>query len=160
MAASFIDLRSDTVTQPTPQMRQAAFEASVGDDGMGEDPTVGLLEERFAARVGKQAAVFVPSGVMANQIALRILSKPGDTIASGRRQHVVGYELGGLGETPRFSFRHSTIQRDASISMNSLKYSKATATTFPRSPRSLSRTRTWLRGDAPGLLISCDDFPR
>jgi len=105
MAASFIDLRSDTVTQPTPQMRQAAFEASVGDDGMGEDPTVGLLEERFAARVGKQAAVFVPSGVMANQIALRILSKPGDTIASGRRQHVVGYELGAAGRNASIQFQ-------------------------------------------------------
>jgi threonine aldolase len=89
-----VDLRSDTVTRPTPAMRRAMAEAEVGDDGYGEDPTVNALEERFAARVGKPAALFVPSGTMANQIAVRVLAAAGTTVVAGRRQHVVAYELG------------------------------------------------------------------
>ena len=90
----FIDLRSDTVTQPTPEMRAAMVDAVVGDEGFGEDPTMRSLEERFAALVGKEAAVFVPSGVMANQIAVRILTQPGDLIIAGRSQHIVSFEYG------------------------------------------------------------------
>jgi threonine aldolase len=92
--ADLVDLRSDTVTRPTPAMRRAMAEAEVGDDDYGEDPTVRSLEETFAARVGKPAALFVPSGVMANQIALRILTAPGSAVVAGRRQHVVSYEFG------------------------------------------------------------------
>jgi len=91
---AFIDLRSDTVTQPTPEMREAMAVAAVGDEGFGEDPTVRILEERFATLVGKEAAVFVPSGVMANQIAVRILTQPGDLIVAGRSQHIVSFEYG------------------------------------------------------------------
>ncbi len=89
-----VDLRSDTVTQPTPAMRQAMAKAEVGDDDYGEDPTVRALEEAFAERVGKPAALFVASGVMANQIALRVLSRPGTAVLAGRRHHVVAYEYG------------------------------------------------------------------
>ncbi len=89
-----VDLRSDTVTQPTPAMRRAMADAEVGDDDYGEDPTVRALEETFAARVGKPAALFVASGVMANQIAIRVLSGPGTAVVAGRRQHVVAYEYG------------------------------------------------------------------
>ncbi len=89
-----VDLRSDTVTQPTPAMRRAMAGAVVGDDDYGEDPTVRRLEETFAARVGKPDALFVPSGVMANQIAVRVLSTPGTAVVAGRRQHVVAYEYG------------------------------------------------------------------
>jgi threonine aldolase len=89
-----VDLRSDTVTRPTPAMRRAMAEAEVGDDDYGEDPTVRALEETFSARVGKAAALFVPSGVMANQIALRVLTTPGSAVVAGRRQHVVSYEFG------------------------------------------------------------------
>jgi threonine aldolase len=89
-----VDLRSDTVTRPTPAMRRAMAEAEVGDDDYGEDPTVRALEETFSARVGKPAALFVPSGVMANQIAVRILTTPGSAVVAGRRQHVVSYEFG------------------------------------------------------------------
>ena len=89
-----VDLRSDTVTQPTPAMREAMARAVVGDDGFGDDPTVRELEERFAALVGKEAAMFVPSGVMANQIAVRILTRPGDVIVAGKSQHVVSFEMG------------------------------------------------------------------
>ncbi len=78
-------------------MRRAMAEAVVGDDGYGEDPTVRELEQRFAHRVGKPTAVFVPSGVMANQIALRCLTRPGDVVLTGRRNHVVLYELGAAG---------------------------------------------------------------
>ena len=93
-STGFVDLRSDTVTRPTPEMRRAMAEAEVGDDGYGEDPTVNALEEAYAARVGKPAAVFVPSGTMANQIALRVLCRPGGLVVAGRRQHVVIYEAG------------------------------------------------------------------
>src|SRR5580692_7056241 len=88
------DLRSDTVTRPTPAMRRAMAEAEVGDDDYGEDPTVRALEEAFAQRVGKPAALFVASGVMANQVAVRVLSSPGTAVVAGRRQHVVAYEYG------------------------------------------------------------------
>jgi threonine aldolase len=98
-----VDLRSDTVTQPTELMRSAMASAVVGDDGFGDDPTVRELEERFAALVGKEAAIFVPSGVMANQIALRVLTRPGDVILAGRTQHVVSFELGA-------SARNSSVQ--------------------------------------------------
>ncbi len=89
-----VDLRSDTVTRPTPEMRRAMAAAEVGDDVYGEDPTVNALEEAFAARVGKDAAVFVPSGTMGNQLALRLLAPPGSAVVAGRRQHVVVYENG------------------------------------------------------------------
>ena len=89
-----VDLRSDTVTQPTRAMRDAMATAVVGDDGSGEDPTINELEARYAKIVGKEAAVFVPSGVMANQIAIRVNTRPGDVIIAGRDQHVVSFELG------------------------------------------------------------------
>jgi threonine aldolase len=89
-----VDLRSDTVTRPTPEMRRAMAEADVGDDVYGEDPTVIALEEAFAQRVGKEAALYVPSGTMGNQIALRLLTAPGTAVLAGRRQHVVIYENG------------------------------------------------------------------
>jgi threonine aldolase len=89
-----VDLRSDTVTRPTQAMRRAMTDAEVGDDDYGEDPTVRTLEEAFADRVGKPAALFVPSGVMANQIAVRVLTTPGTAVVAGRRQHVVAYEFG------------------------------------------------------------------
>jgi threonine aldolase len=89
-----VDLRSDTVTRPTPEMRRAMADADVGDDEYGEDPTVNTLQDEFAARLGKEAAIYVPSGTMANQLALRLLTRPGDLIIAGARQHVVVYELG------------------------------------------------------------------
>ena len=92
MTDGFVDLRSDTVTRPTPEMRRAMAEADVGDDVYGEDPTVNALQEAFAARVGKEAALFVPSGTMGNQLALRLLTRPGTGVVAGRRQHVVVYE--------------------------------------------------------------------
>ncbi|HXX91762.1 MAG TPA: GntG family PLP-dependent aldolase [Acidimicrobiales bacterium] len=94
MSSGLVDLRSDTVTHPTNAMRRAMAEAEVGDDGYGEDPTVRALEEAYAGRVGKPAALFVPSGTMANQLALRVLAPPGSTAIAGRSQHVVAFEDG------------------------------------------------------------------
>ena len=94
MGHRLIDLRSDTVTKPTDAMRRAMASADVGDDAYGEDPTVRELEELFAGQVGKEAALFVPSGTMANQLALRVLARPGTLVVAGRRSHVVAYENG------------------------------------------------------------------
>lgn len=91
---SIVDLRSDTVTRPTDAMRRAMAAAEVGDDLYGEDPTVRELEETFAARVGKEAALFVPSGTMGNQLALRLLARPGTTVLLPRRSHIVVHENG------------------------------------------------------------------
>lgn len=89
-----IDVRSDTVTRPTPAMRQAMAEAEVGDDAYGEDPTVNALQELYASMVGKEAALFVPSGTMANQLAVRVQAVRGTSVVAGRRSHVVAYENG------------------------------------------------------------------
>jgi threonine aldolase len=92
-----VDLRSDTVTRPTAAMRRAMAEAEVGDDGYGEDPTVRALEEAFAERVGKEAALLVPSGTMGNQLALRLHGRPGTTVLAGHGSHVVAYEQAAAG---------------------------------------------------------------
>lgn len=89
-----IDLRSDTVTKPTPEMRRAMAEAEVGDDVYGEDPTVNLLQERAAEIFGKEAALFVPTGSMGNQIAVKLHTKPGDEVVIEERGHIFNYELG------------------------------------------------------------------
>ena len=89
-----IDLRSDTVTRPSAAMRRAMAEAPVGDDQYGDDPSVNLLQERIAALLGKEAALFVPSGTMANQIGLKLLTCPGDDVILGHETHMVWHESG------------------------------------------------------------------
>jgi threonine aldolase len=91
---SRIDLRSDTVTRPSPAMRKAMARAEVGDDVFGEDPTVNRLQERAAERMGKEAALFVPSGIMANQLAVRLLTHPGDEVIIEAQAHIFHYEAG------------------------------------------------------------------
>jgi len=91
-----IDLRSDTVTKPTPAMRTAMANAEVGDDVYGEDPTVKRLEERVAALLGKETALFVPSGTMANQVALAAQTRHGDEVIIGVGAHCWRYESGAL----------------------------------------------------------------
>jgi threonine aldolase len=93
-----IDLRSDTVTAPTPGMRQAMAAAEVGDDVYGEDPNVNALEERVAAMFGHEAAVFVPSGTMGNQICLRLLVPPAGELLCDADAHIVTYEGGGAAQ--------------------------------------------------------------
>jgi len=99
-----IDLRSDTVTKPSPGMRRAIAEAEVGDDQYGEDPSVNLLQDRMAALLGKEASVFVPSGTMANQIALKILTRPGDDVVLGQETHMVWHETGAGGANAGIQF--------------------------------------------------------
>jgi threonine aldolase len=89
-----IDLRSDTVTRPDAGMRRAMAEAEVGDDVFGDDPTVNALQVRLAALLGKEAALFTPSGTMANQLALRCHVQPGDEVLLDRTCHMVNYESG------------------------------------------------------------------
>lgn len=91
-----IDLRSDTVTQPTPAMREAIARAEVGDDVFGDDPTVLELEQRTAEILGKEAALFVPSGTMANQVAVRCHTEPGDQILLDAQSHIYYYEAGAI----------------------------------------------------------------
>jgi threonine aldolase len=96
MAAPPIDLRSDTVTRPSEGMRRAMYNAEVGDDHRGEDPTMRALEERAADILGHDAAVFVPSGTMGNNIALRVVAERGTEVLADSECHVVSYEMGAL----------------------------------------------------------------
>lgn len=91
-----IDLRSDTVTKPTPEMRRAMAEAEVGDDVFGEDPCINRLQEMAAQVLGKEAALFVPSGTMANQLCIKVHTQPGDEIIMERTNHPFNSESGGL----------------------------------------------------------------
>ncbi|MGB9772538.1 MAG: low-specificity L-threonine aldolase [Bacteroidota bacterium] len=92
MSAQIIDLRSDTVTKPSLEMRRAIAEAEVGDDVFGEDPTVNRLQERVAELLGKEAALFVPSGVMGNQVSLKVHTQPGDEVILEYDAHIFNYE--------------------------------------------------------------------
>ncbi len=91
----FIDLRSDTITQPTPEMRRAMAEATVGDDVFDEDPTIGELERETAKILSMPAAVYMPSGTMTNQVALRCHTEPGDEVVMCENAHIYFYECGG-----------------------------------------------------------------
>ena len=93
-----IDLRSDTVTQPSPAMRRAMAEAVVGDDVYRDDPTVRKLEQRAAALMGKEAGLFVSSGTLGNLLALMSQTERGDEIIAGRHSHIVTHEVGGAAQ--------------------------------------------------------------
>ena len=95
MSDRVVDLRSDTVTRPSDGMRQAMAEAKVGDDVLGDDPTVRVLEERMASLLGKEAALYVPSGTMANLLGVLAQTSPGDEIILDRNCHIINYEAGG-----------------------------------------------------------------
>src|SRR6187401_2127687 len=90
-----IDLRSDTVTRPSQPMREAIAAAPVGNDQYGEDPTTNELQDRIAAILGKEAALFFPSGTMTNQVAVRVLTRPGDEVIASRECHLGWHETGG-----------------------------------------------------------------
>ena len=94
-APATIDLRSDTVTRPTAAMREAMMAAPLGDDVLGDEPTVQVLEAKIAAILGKDAALYVPSGTMANQLAIRTVCEPGDEIVAHKDSHIIHYETGG-----------------------------------------------------------------
>jgi len=99
-----IDLRSDTVTRPTQGMRAAMAAAPVGDDQFGEDPTINELQARMAALLGKEASLWLPTGTLSNQVALRALTKPGDDVIVSRESHAVWHETGGGGANAGVQF--------------------------------------------------------
>src|SRR5262245_50055942 len=102
---SYIDLRSDTVTKPTPAMRRAMAEAEVGDDVYLEDPTVNRLQERVAEIFNKEAALFLPSGTMGNQICVKLNTRPGTEVILEERSHIYNYEMGASAVLSGVTFR-------------------------------------------------------
>ena len=165
--ADLVDLRSDTVTHPTPAMRRAMAEAVVGDDDYGEDPTVRALEEAFAARLGKPAAVFVPSGTMANQIAFRVLAAAGTAVVAGRRQHVVSYEYGAAARNSGGAVPSPSTTATACSTPDDVRWAgRRPRTTSRRSRSSASRTPTWRRraprgrrSDSAAVAAAAGDVP-
>lgn len=115
-----IDLRSDTVSKPSDAMRTAMANAPVGDDVFGDDPTVRLLEQRAAEIVGKEAALFVPSGTMANLVALLTHTRPGDEVILGDESHIFQYELGGVARLGGLITRPLTNLEDGSMQLSAL----------------------------------------
>ncbi|MGL6040087.1 MAG: threonine aldolase family protein, partial [Deefgea sp.] len=107
---SILDLRSDTVTQPTPAMRMAMANAIVGDDCYGDDPTVIQLEQEAAAKLGKAAALFVPTGTLGNQLAIFTHCQAGDEVIVGDDSHIVWHEVGAAGVISGVQLR--TIESD------------------------------------------------
>jgi len=91
-----VDLRSDTVTRPTPEMLQVMASAPTGDDVFGEDPTLARLEARCAEMMGHEAGLFCPSGTMTNQVAIQVHTRPGDEVVCDRLSHIYNYEGGGI----------------------------------------------------------------
>lgn len=96
MKKMIVDLRSDTLTKPTPGMLEAMMTAEVGDDVFGEDPSINALQKKMAAMFGMEAALFVPSGTMANQIAIKVHTQPGDEVICDQLSHIYNYEGGGI----------------------------------------------------------------
>jgi threonine aldolase len=103
--SALVDLRSDTVTRPSAAMRQAMAQAEVGDDVYGEDPSINALESEVAELLGKQAGLFVPTGSLGNQLALRLLAKPGQEIVCDVRAHIARAELGAAAAFSGITFR-------------------------------------------------------
>ena len=150
-----IDLRSDTVTSPSPAMRQAMAAAPVGDDQYGEDPSVNRLQERIAELLGKEAALFVPSGTMANQIGLKILTRPGDEVIVGDEAHIVWHESGRRGG----EFRRAVYRRRP---WRIIHRGRFAGRLQAARAISCSRRRRWWRSRTPitAAAVSCSRRPR
>ena len=138
----FVDLRSDTVTRPTAAMRKAMYEAEVGDDAYGEDPTVARSKSGTQRGWESPPPCYVPSGVMANQLAIRVLAKRRALVIAGRRQHVVAYEDGAAAENSGVQF-HTLPDEDGTISPAGIRW--AIEACKPPHARTLSR----MRGEHP-----------
>ena len=158
---ALIDLYSDTLTKPTGAMRRAIAEAEVGDEQKGEDPTVNRLQAMVAELLGKEAAVFLPSGTMCNEIAIKVHTRPGDAILADRQAHLFASEAGGpafhsgvlvkpstasAASSPRSRWpRPSRPARTTSRARVSSASSRRTTSAAARSGRSIAcaRSRTW-----------------
>lgn len=115
---NLIDLRSDTVTQPTPGMRDAMLSAPTGDDVYGEDPTVRQLEQTLAAQLGLQAGLFVPSGTMSNLLALMAHCERGDEYIAGQLSHAYKYEAGGAAVLGSIQPQPVEMETDGTLDLN------------------------------------------
>ncbi|WKZ35345.1 MAG: low-specificity L-threonine aldolase [Anaerolineales bacterium] len=119
----YVDLRSDTVTKPTPEMREAMAEAEVGDDVYMDDPTVNKLQEQAAAMLGKQDSLFVPSGTMGNLLALLVHCQRGDEVIVGEKSHVYMNEAGGMSALGGIHPRPLMNQRDGTLLLEDIRAS-------------------------------------
>jgi len=115
-----IDLRSDTVTKPTPEMLKFMTEAEVGDDVFAEDPTVSAFEEKVSAMFGMETGLFVPSGTMSNQLGIKVLTNPGDEILIDHKGHIFNYETGGAGFLSGVQI-HPIYGRNGKLSVDHIK---------------------------------------
>ena len=131
-----VDLRSDTVTHPTPEMRQAMFEAEIGDDVYGEDPSVNRLEAMAAERLGKEAAVFVASGTMGNLVSVLAHAGRGDEIILGDKAHIFRSEAGGVSALGGVAFQ--TIPNDERGMIDPDDVADAIKPAKPSKPKSTS----------------------
>jgi threonine aldolase len=116
-----IDLRSDTITHPTGEMRRAMYEADIGDDVYGEDPTVNALEEMAAQVLNKEAALFTPSGTMSNLLAVLTHTRPGNEILLGSEAHMFWYEVGGASAVGGVVMRTLPNNKDGQIALNDIE---------------------------------------
>ena len=116
-----VDLRSDTFSKPSPEMRRAMADADVGDDVFGEDPTVNRLEEMAAERLGKDAALFVVSGTMANLVSLLVHCGRGDEVLLGNRSHTFFYEQGGCAALGGIHPRTLVNQPDGTLGLHDIE---------------------------------------
>lgn len=161
-----IDLRSDTVTQPTAAMRAAIASARVGDEQLGEDPTVLELEERAAAFLGQDAAVFLPTATMANQIAIRILAAPGEELIAEETSHVLVYEQGGVsalsGVVPRglpgLNGRFDTAQLRAAFRDPTSAHMPYTRVAWIENTHNESGGRAWPIKHLEEVVSSCHEL--
>lgn len=147
------DFRSDTMTAPTPSMRRAMAEAKVGDDVWGEDPTVRELEQLAAAMLGKERAVFVPSGTMANQIAIHVHCRPGDELICEDRSHVYYYEGGAIA---RFSGTQARALPSADGFLSPAQVASAVRADDPHFPRTRLLVVENTHNMAGGRVASAD----
>ncbi|MFL6452031.1 MAG: threonine aldolase family protein [Bryobacteraceae bacterium] len=148
-----IDLRSDTVTRPTPKMLAAMANAEVGDDVYGEDPTVNQLEERAAATFGKEAALFVPTGTMGNTIAAKLHTKHGEEVICESRSHLMDWELSML------AWFSGCLARSIAGTDGVLSWSQIEAALRPNGPHCAPTTLVWLENThnmAGGTFYSLD----
>lgn len=152
-----IDLRSDTVTRPTDAMRKAMAEAEVGDDVFEEDPTAIRLERQVAAMLGFEAALFMPTGVMANEVAIRLWTRPGDEVLCDAHSHVVDYELSGMAALS------GVIPRTVETGRGHVTAADVAASTRPRSYYRSEITLLVLENThnlAGGTVASAEDMQR
>jgi len=151
MPTEYIDLRSDTVTKPTPAMRQAILAAEVGDDMSGEDPTVNRLEATMADLLGKEAAVYNCSGTQSNQMAVRAHCQQGDEILIDETGHIVNYEAGGAAALSGVSVADCSAVRSACSTSRIWMGRSGRTTSITVSPGCCaSRTRRTTAEVAPG----------